>query len=573
MDKTCYICKKEFSRPSSLKRHINELHENINMPNAPPPPPPPPPPSPPPPPPPPPTTTHMIAQAERAQRILTPPHMLSQNQYNDHSLMNDDNFVFKHPFTSTISAPTGGGKTYFVLKMLMYGKIQPPPERIIYIYKRWQPLYTTMQQSIYPSIEFVRGIPENIESDSYINSCERNVLILDDMMSIASNDLKVTDLFTEGSHHRNLSVINLTQSLFPPGKHNATQRRNTQYMVLFKSPMSQDQIKCLGTYMFPGKIKEFLAIYHRATEPNHGYLILDCKANTPANKRFITKIFNEHYPDQRGGNISIPPPPGLPEHASVRVLAQEGEGINSKTEETNVHSSSDVEDDIMDVRDIIPCNYCGSVYDGIDSLQSHLLEGCSINRKRKSENCSRGDEKKVRTHDNNGFKEIIRELRDDFNEKFNQIYEEYRADGKSDTIATIKSHKFCRPKQCKKIMKTYERIIRNWLELEKSDVHEEIINRVRNGKEDLTTLLNDYKTFFENLLADSIDNSEDETSESESEEVSDVEEVNESQSNQVGEGQDSNKDSVWGKIFKDMAAGKIAYSPGFYSYPSCINNK
>ena len=45
-----------------------------------------------------------------------------------------------------------------------------------------------------------------------------------------SQNEMIEDVFTEGSHHRNLSVINVTQNIFPSGKHAVTQRRNTQYM-------------------------------------------------------------------------------------------------------------------------------------------------------------------------------------------------------------------------------------------------------------------------------------------------------------------------------------------------------
>ncbi len=37
-------------------------------------------------------------------------------------------------------------------------------------------------------------------------------------MSQCSNDPRVADLFTRGSHHRGISVLYLTQNLFPPGK-------------------------------------------------------------------------------------------------------------------------------------------------------------------------------------------------------------------------------------------------------------------------------------------------------------------------------------------------------------------
>ena len=83
------------------------------------------------------------------------------------------------------------------------------------------------------------------------------MLIIDDMISLASQDPKIADLFTEGSHHRNLTVINLTQNIFPPGRNAVTQRRNTHYMVIFKSPMGPDQIRSLAGFMFPGKVCQF----------------------------------------------------------------------------------------------------------------------------------------------------------------------------------------------------------------------------------------------------------------------------------------------------------------------------
>ena len=79
-------------------------------------------------------------------------------------------------------------------------------------------------------------------------------------MSLTADNQKIADLFSEGSHHRNLSVANITQNLFPRGKHTTTQRRNTQYMILFKSPSSQDQIRTLSTFMFPGQLESFLNV-------------------------------------------------------------------------------------------------------------------------------------------------------------------------------------------------------------------------------------------------------------------------------------------------------------------------
>ena len=116
------------------------------------------------------------------------------------------------------------------------------------------------------------------------------MLVLDDIMTAAAKDPKIADLFTEGSHHRNLSVINLTQNIFPRGQNAVTQRRNTHYMVIFKSPMSQDQIKVLAGYIFPSRVSEFIDIYHQATDRRHGYLIVDGTQSCPEALRLRTYV-------------------------------------------------------------------------------------------------------------------------------------------------------------------------------------------------------------------------------------------------------------------------------------------
>lgn len=74
----------------------------------------------------------------------------SQNNYKGTHLQQQQQqqtFQFMHPFTANVSGPTSCGKTYFV-KLLLQNcltKIAPPPERIIWLYKRWQPLYDVIK--------------------------------------------------------------------------------------------------------------------------------------------------------------------------------------------------------------------------------------------------------------------------------------------------------------------------------------------------------------------------------------------------------------------------------------------
>ena len=63
-----------------------------------------------------------------------------------------------------------------------------------------------------PNITFVEGVPSDL--DFMIDPNIRNLVVLDDMMQELSNEKKITNLFTKGCHHRNLSVIFIVQNLF-----------------------------------------------------------------------------------------------------------------------------------------------------------------------------------------------------------------------------------------------------------------------------------------------------------------------------------------------------------------------
>ena len=75
-------------------------------------------------------------------------------------------------------------------------------------------LYDEIKTRVWPNVEFEQGIPLDLEKDSYLDPTVRNMIVVDDLMTIASKHPRITDLFTEGSHHRNLSVVVLNQNLY-----------------------------------------------------------------------------------------------------------------------------------------------------------------------------------------------------------------------------------------------------------------------------------------------------------------------------------------------------------------------
>ena len=88
----------------------------------------------------------------------------------------------------------------------------------------------------------MNGILDHLNDQHYIDLSKRNVPVFDDLMTEAKCDQRIADLFTKGSHHRNISVVYLTQNLFPQGKACKDIILNTQYMVLFNNPMDRQQV-------------------------------------------------------------------------------------------------------------------------------------------------------------------------------------------------------------------------------------------------------------------------------------------------------------------------------------------
>ena len=127
------------------------------------------------------------------------------------------------------------GKITIVKDVLQHHetRIQPEIQRIVWLYKRWQPLYNLIHRTVSPTVEFIQGIPSDLEDDDFFDSRINNLLILDE----AGKDKRTTDLFTEGSHHRSLSVISISQNIFP--SKDPTQRRNCHYLVLFNNPVDR----------------------------------------------------------------------------------------------------------------------------------------------------------------------------------------------------------------------------------------------------------------------------------------------------------------------------------------------
>ena len=111
------------------------------------------------------------------------------------------------------------------------------------------------------------------------------------------------------SHHRNISIVYLTQNLFPQGNTCRDIASNTQYLVLFNNPIDRQQVAILSRRIYPSSSAIFMKRFQVATSCPYGYLVVDLKSGTTEQDRLHTDIFettNKHKlePEDEGDDIS-----------------------------------------------------------------------------------------------------------------------------------------------------------------------------------------------------------------------------------------------------------------------------
>jgi len=141
-----------------------------------------------------------------------------------------DDLKFRHTFSCIKSVPSSSGKTSFVKRLLqIFHDLCTEPtfaDGIVWCYGEKSALPCRL-----PADDtYNEGVPEFFGS----SSGEPNRVILDDL----SNDVyskQVCELFTRGSHHRNISVILITQKLFHQGRFCSDISLNPHYIMTLKN--------------------------------------------------------------------------------------------------------------------------------------------------------------------------------------------------------------------------------------------------------------------------------------------------------------------------------------------------
>ena len=202
-------------------------------------------------------------------------------------------FHFKHPTTIQVSGPTRCIQTWLVRLILKKQLIQPCATRIIWMLSEWQPDYDMISER-YPGIEFEKRWRDEIFD--LLSHEQRNILVLDDQMSVSSWISSVADLFTKGSHHRNLTVIYLVQNVYNQGKSQITIFLNLHYSVVFRNGRDASQFRTMAYKICLNNSKWLIDSVTDATCKTYGYLVLNHYLSTLEHQSVVTNILPKEQP-------------------------------------------------------------------------------------------------------------------------------------------------------------------------------------------------------------------------------------------------------------------------------------
>jgi hypothetical protein len=110
-------------------------------------------------------------------------------------------------------------------------------------------------------------------------------------MTEANCDQRIAGLFTKDGIHRNISIVYLTQNLFPQGKACRDIALKTQYFVLFDNPIDRQQVGTSARRIYLYSHAIFMKRFQNATSRPHGYLVVDLKSCTLEQDRLRKNVF------------------------------------------------------------------------------------------------------------------------------------------------------------------------------------------------------------------------------------------------------------------------------------------
>ena len=194
----------------------------------------------------------------------------------------------KLPFRMVIVAPSGTGKSNFVLNLIeKYSKGKGTFNTITLICRsKCEPLYEYLEDRTKKKVVIEEGV-ENIPDINKFDKDLQHLVIFDDLV-MEKDQRKITEFYIRG-RKKGISICYLSQSFYKVPK---TIRSNCNYFVILKLSGKRDLNLIMSEFELGIDKKELLEIYEDATAEKFNVLLIDVEADKQHRFR---KNFLEFY--------------------------------------------------------------------------------------------------------------------------------------------------------------------------------------------------------------------------------------------------------------------------------------
>ena len=192
----------------------------------------------------------------------------------------------KHPGLIQISGCTGSGKSNVLLNICLAEGC--PYDALVVIYGVMQPKLEVLQKEFKGKggVVLIEGVPSGESADKVQSMLEgyhkkgyQTAVILEDVMAEVEKSKWASRLFTQGSHHLNLSVISLMQRVFASRE----QRLQSAFVILMSFPCDKTAIFTLARQLMPESPGTVMAMYNQTQRRKYGWLGVDLRAERDGN--------------------------------------------------------------------------------------------------------------------------------------------------------------------------------------------------------------------------------------------------------------------------------------------------
>ena len=342
----------------------------------------------------------------------------------------------------------------------------------------------------------MEGIPPKVKENTFLDTRFPTLIVIDDLMKNATSDEDICDLFTDGAHHRNLSIICLLQNIFYIAKGTRTRSLNCQYLVVFKNPRDIHQFSILARQMYGTNSKAFLDVYKAAVSKPYGHLLIDLKQDTPESKRLVQNIFGGQLSEKgdyktepsnfilhsRLDNQTVNMERNMTEHHQQPSRGYYYESVYSTSYAPRAREMHTTRQEIPDhIKTLPSCNECGVLFSTLYDLQKHVWKGCPMDEDGSNQDSDSEDNSdSAIDFDDSGFNRLVNKVFDELNERFQQKVQSIMdSENLTEKDARNEATGRMRSKYRAVLLRDYKDFVQTEIELKQSRLHKEVLTDVK----------------------------------------------------------------------------------------------